>query len=79
MRSATPPTRLKKVSGHFLNRIRGRKTIDPGFPLSLPLILNSCKILRPIKKDDEPYQAMGPLSGIFDQRAAEKLNHHADM
>ena len=22
---------------------------------------------------------MGPLSGIFDQRAAEKLNHHADM
>jgi glyceraldehyde-3-phosphate dehydrogenase (ferredoxin) len=31
------------------------------------------------KKDYEPYQAMGPLSGIFDQRAAEKLNHHADM
>ncbi len=31
------------------------------------------------KKDYEPYQALGPLSGIFDQRAAEKLNHHADM
>jgi glyceraldehyde-3-phosphate dehydrogenase (ferredoxin) len=31
------------------------------------------------KKDYEPYQVMGPLSGIFDQRAAEKLNHHADM
>jgi glyceraldehyde-3-phosphate dehydrogenase (ferredoxin) len=31
------------------------------------------------KKDYEPYQAMGPLSGIFDQRAAEKINHHADM
>jgi glyceraldehyde-3-phosphate dehydrogenase (ferredoxin) len=30
------------------------------------------------KKDYEPYQAMGPLAGIFDQRAAEKLNHHAD-
>ncbi len=30
------------------------------------------------KKDFEPYQAMGPLAGIFDQRAAEKLNHHAD-
>jgi glyceraldehyde-3-phosphate dehydrogenase (ferredoxin) len=30
------------------------------------------------KKDYEPYQTMGPLSGIFDQRAAEKLNHHAD-
>ena len=31
------------------------------------------------KKDYEPYQTMGPLSGIFDQRAAEKLNHYADM
>jgi glyceraldehyde-3-phosphate dehydrogenase (ferredoxin) len=30
------------------------------------------------KKDYEPYQTMGPLSGIFDQRAAEKLNHKAD-
>ncbi|MEE4364956.1 MAG: aldehyde ferredoxin oxidoreductase N-terminal domain-containing protein [Desulfotignum sp.] len=31
------------------------------------------------KKDYEPYQAMGPLCGIFDQRAAEKLAGHADM
>jgi glyceraldehyde-3-phosphate dehydrogenase (ferredoxin) len=31
------------------------------------------------KKDYEPYQTMGPLSGIFDQRAAEKLNRYADM
>lgn len=39
-----------------------------------------CKKMRDeYKKDYEPYQAMGPLSGIFDQRAAEKLNHHADM
>jgi len=30
------------------------------------------------KKDYEPYQAMGPLCGIYDQRAAEKVNHHAD-
>ncbi len=30
------------------------------------------------KKDYEPYQAMGPLCGIFDQRAAEKLAGHAD-
>ena len=30
------------------------------------------------KKDYEPYQTMGPLCGIFDQRAAERLNHHAD-
>ncbi|MGD8228679.1 MAG: aldehyde ferredoxin oxidoreductase N-terminal domain-containing protein [Desulfobacteraceae bacterium] len=31
------------------------------------------------KKDYEPYQTMGPLTGIFDQRAAEKLNQHANM
>jgi glyceraldehyde-3-phosphate dehydrogenase (ferredoxin) len=30
------------------------------------------------KKDYEPYQTMGPLCGIFDQRAAERLNHHCD-
>jgi glyceraldehyde-3-phosphate dehydrogenase (ferredoxin) len=30
------------------------------------------------KKDYEPYQTMGPLSGIFDQRAAERLNHYCD-
>jgi glyceraldehyde-3-phosphate dehydrogenase (ferredoxin) len=30
------------------------------------------------KKDYEPYQTMGPLCGIFDQRAAEKLNGKAD-
>lgn len=30
------------------------------------------------KKDYEPYQTLGPLCGIFDQRAAEMLNHKAD-
>ena len=30
------------------------------------------------KKDFEPYQTMGPLCGIFDQRAAELLNGKAD-
>lgn len=30
------------------------------------------------KKDYEPYQTMGPLCGIFDQRAAEKLNRYCD-
>ncbi len=38
-----------------------------------------CKKMRgEFKKDYEPYQTMGPLCGVFDQRAAEKLNHHAD-
>jgi len=39
-----------------------------------------CKKLRgEFKKDFEPYQTMGPLCGIFDQRAAELLNGKADV
>ena len=38
-----------------------------------------CKKMRAeYKKDYEPYQTLGPLCGIFDQRAAELLNHKAD-
>jgi len=38
-----------------------------------------CKKMRgEYKKDYEPYQTMGPLCGVFDQRAAELVNHHAD-
>ena len=38
-----------------------------------------CKKLQgEFKKDYEPYETMGPQCGIFDQRAAERLNHHAD-
>ena len=38
-----------------------------------------CKKMQcEFKKDYEPYQTMGPLCGVFDQRAAEKLNHKAD-
>ena len=38
-----------------------------------------CKKMRDeYKKDYEPYEALGPNSGVFDQRAAERLNHYAD-
>jgi glyceraldehyde-3-phosphate dehydrogenase (ferredoxin) len=30
------------------------------------------------KKDYEPYQSLGPQVGVFDQRAAEELNHWVD-
>ena len=36
------------------------------------------KFDRIYKKDYEPYQALGPLCGVFDQRAAEELNHFVD-
>jgi glyceraldehyde-3-phosphate dehydrogenase (ferredoxin) len=39
-----------------------------------------CKKMKvEYKMDYEQYQTMGPLAGIFDQRTAEKLTHHADM
>lgn len=38
-----------------------------------------CKKLNgEFKKDFEPYQTMGPLIGVFDQRAAEQVNSLAD-
>ncbi len=38
-----------------------------------------CKKYQGIyKKDYEPYQCLGPLCGVFDQRAAERLCHKAD-
>ncbi|MFH1399153.1 MAG: aldehyde ferredoxin oxidoreductase C-terminal domain-containing protein [Candidatus Woesearchaeota archaeon] len=38
-----------------------------------------CKKMRAeYKKDYEPYEALGPNCGIFDQRAAEEVNHHVD-
>lgn len=43
-----------------------------------PCVAVCKKMYGHFKKDYEPYQTMGPLCGIFDQRAAEQLNHHAD-
>ncbi len=36
------------------------------------------KFAEHFKKDYEPYHALGPQIGVFDQRAAERINHHAD-
>ncbi len=44
-----------------------------------PCVALCKKMNGPYKKDYEPYQTMGPLACIYDQRAAEKLNHHCDM
>ncbi|MBI5624144.1 MAG: aldehyde ferredoxin oxidoreductase [Elusimicrobia bacterium] len=44
-----------------------------------PCVAVCKKLNKEFKKDYEPYQTMGPLSGIFDQRAAEKLNERASV
>jgi glyceraldehyde-3-phosphate dehydrogenase (ferredoxin) len=36
------------------------------------------KFTGKFKKDYEPYESLGPQCGIFDQRAAEELNHFVD-
>lgn len=67
------------VLDHYLKQfneetIKGKQFHNCGEPCAAV-----CKKMNgPYKKDYEPYQTMGPLSGIFDQRAAERLNHAAD-
>lgn len=70
----------KLIVEHYLRQFN-EETIEPkqqhncGEPC--PAL---CKKMRAeYKKDYEPYQTMGPLCGIFDQRSAERLNHHCDM
>ncbi len=67
------------IAGHYLKQFN-EEIIAPksythcGEPCSV-----ACKKFSGIyKKDYEPYQALGPQCGVFDQRAAEALNHFVD-
>jgi glyceraldehyde-3-phosphate dehydrogenase (ferredoxin) len=70
----------KFIVEHYLKQFN-EETIVPKKQKTCgePCVAVCKKLHGEYKKDYEPYQVMGPLSGIFDQRAAEKLNHHADM
>ncbi len=67
------------IVAHYLKQfneetIRTKQQTNCGEPCAAV-----CKKLNgEYKKDYEPYQTLGPLCGIFDQRAAEKLNHCGD-
>lgn len=69
----------KLVLGHYLKQfneetIAEKSQATCGEPCSAV-----CKKLRgEYKKDYEPYQSLGPLCGVFDQRAAERLNRASD-
>lgn len=67
------------VLGHYLKQFN-EETIKTKQQKNCgePCVAVCKKMHGPYKKDYEPYQTMGPLCGIFDQRAAEQLNHHAD-
>jgi glyceraldehyde-3-phosphate dehydrogenase (ferredoxin) len=67
------------ILAHYLKQFN-QEVIEPrhfahcGEPCSV-----ACKKYdRQYKKDYEPYQALGPQIGVFDQRAAEELNHFVD-
>ncbi len=67
------------IVDHYLKQFN-EETIKPkkfdhcGEPCSV-----ACKKLKDrYKKDYEPYHALGPQCGVFDQRAAEVLNDYAD-
>ncbi len=69
----------KLVRDHYLKQfneetIANKKFSNCGEPC--PAVCK--KYWGEYKKDYEPYQTMGPLLGVFDQRVAEKLNHQAD-
>lgn len=67
------------VLDHYLKQFN-EETITPKQQATCgePCAAVCKKMSGQYKKDYEPYQTMGPLCGIFDQRAAEKLNHHCD-
>jgi glyceraldehyde-3-phosphate dehydrogenase (ferredoxin) len=68
------------ITDHYLKQFN-EETIarKQQFNCGEPCVAVCKKMNDHFKKDYEPYQTMGPLSGIFDQRAAERVNHHADM
>jgi glyceraldehyde-3-phosphate dehydrogenase (ferredoxin) len=67
------------IADHYLKQfneetIAHKKFEHCGEPCSV-----ACKKMNGrYKKDYEPYHALGPQVGVFDQRAAELLNDHAD-
>lgn len=67
------------IKNHYLKQFN-EETIKPKhFKTCGETCPAMCKKMRgEYKKDYEPYESLGPNSGIFDQRAAEKLNHYAD-
>ncbi len=79
----TPEERLKLhktfIFDHYLKQfnqetIAAKQQKNCGEPCAAV-----CKKLNnEFKKDYEPYQTMGPLCGVFDQRASELINQKAD-
>ncbi len=69
----------KHIRNHYLKQFNEETIVPRQFSTCGEPCPAVCKKNHGIyKKDYEPYQTMGPLCGIFDQRAAELLNREAD-
>jgi len=67
------------INNHYLKQFNAETIVPKQFSNCGEPCVAVCKKSNGIyKKDYEPYQTFGPLSGVFDQRAAEQLNRTAD-
>ncbi|MEA3292286.1 MAG: aldehyde ferredoxin oxidoreductase N-terminal domain-containing protein [Pseudomonadota bacterium] len=67
------------IAGHYLKQFNEETIESKNFDHCGEPCATACKKLHGrYKKDYEPYHALGPQLGVFDQRAAEILNDHAD-
>jgi len=80
---ASPDERLQQhedfILNHYLKQFNEETIIPKNFQhCGEPCPVVCKKMFGNFKKDYEPYHALGPQVGVFDQRAAEILNDHAD-
>lgn len=67
------------IEGHYLRQFEEEMASSGrSFTCGEPCAAACKKVDGRYKKDYEPYQALGPLVGVFDQRAAESLVRFAD-
>lgn len=67
------------VLDHYLQQFNAEIIAPRNFDhCGEPCAVACKKFVGEFKKDYEPYAALGPLCGIFDQRAAERLNKYVD-
>ena len=79
----TPNERLQQheefILKHYLKQFNEETIATKSFQqCGEPCAVVCKKMYGKYKKDFEPYHALGPQVGVFDQRAAEILNDHAD-
>ena len=67
------------IADHFLKQFNEETIAQKQFEHCGEPCSTACKKMNGrYKKDYEPYHTLGPQIGIFDQRAAERVNDHAD-